>query len=300
MEIFGGIEAGGTKFLCGIGTCPQDLKVVSFPTSSPDVTVEIAVGFFRERADGKLHAIGIGSFGPIDLDPASETYGYVTATPKRAWRNYDFAGAVGRALNLPVGFDTDVNAAALAEARWGAARDVEDFIYLTVGTGIGGGAVVGGRLVHGLMHPEMGHIPMPHDFTQDPFPGVCPFHKDCLEGLASGSAISERWGEPAHDLPANHPAWVLEAHYLSLALATWVCTLSPKRIVMGGGVMQRDFLFPMIRAQLRDLLNGYIPKRALIEDVEKYVVPPQLGNNSGVLGAILLARDAYLKRPVAS
>ncbi len=297
-EIFGGIEAGGTKFLCGIGTCPEDLNVVSFPTSSPEVTVETAARFFREGAGSKLSAVGIGSFGPIDLEPASETYGYITSTPKRAWRNYDFAGAVGRALNSPIGFDTDVNAAALGEARWGAAQDVEDFIYLTVGTGIGGGAVVGGRLVHGLMHPEMGHIRVPHDYTQDSFPGGCPFHKDCLEGLASGPAISERWGEPAHDLPPNHPAWVLEAHYLALALATWVCTLSPKRIVMGGGVMQRDFLFPMIRQQLREILNGYIPSRALIEGADNYVVPPKLGNNSGVLGAILLARDAY-KRSAA-
>lgn len=297
-EIFGGIEAGGTKFLCGIGACPEDLNVVSFPTSTPDATVETAARFFREQGGGKLVAIGIGSFGPIDLEPSSKTYGYITSTPKRAWRNYDFAGAVGRALNLPIGFDTDVNAAALAEGRWGAAQDVEDFIYLTVGTGIGGGAVVGGRLVHGLMHPEMGHIPMPHDFTQDPFPGGCPFHKDCLEGLASGSAISERWGKPAHDLPPNHPAWVLEAHYLALAVTTWVCTLSPKRIVMGGGVMQRDFLFPMIRQQLREMLNGYIPNRAVIEDADNYVVPPKLRNNSGVLGAILLARDAH-KRSVA-
>jgi fructokinase len=293
MGIFGGIEAGGTKFLCGIGTCPEDLRVVSFPTQSPDVTVEKAAQFFREQGGTKLSAIGIASFGPIELEPASATYGYVTSTPKLAWRNYDFAGAVARTLNLPVGFDTDVNAAALAEGRWGAARDIEDFIYLTVGTGIGGGAVVGGRLVHGLMHPEMGHIRLPHNFTQDPFPGGCPFHRDCLEGLASGSAIKERWGESAHDLPANHPAWALEAHYLSLALATWVCTLSPQRIIIGGGVMQQDLLFPMIRQQLKDLLNGYIPKRAVTEEVNQYVVPPQLGNHSGVLGAILLARDAY-------
>jgi fructokinase len=296
MELFGGIEAGGTKFLCGIGACPEDLSVASFPTSSPDVTLEKAARFFREQAGTKLSAIGIASFGPVDLDPASETYGRVTSTPKLTWQNYDFAGAMARTFNLPVGFDTDVNAAALAEARWGAARDVLDFIYLTVGTGIGGGAVAGGRLVHGLMHPEMGHIRLPHDSTQDPFPGNCPFHGDCLEGLASGSAIGERWGEFAHDLPANHPAWALEAHYLALALATLVCTLSPQRIVIGGGVMQRDFLFPMIRHQLRSLLNGYIPRRALIEEIDTYVVPPQLGNHSGVLGAILLARGAYLKR----
>lgn len=292
MEIFGAIEAGGTKFLCGVGTGPEDIRVVSFATESPDVTVAKAVRFFKEQTDGKLSAIGIGSFGPVELNPGSERFGYITSTPKLAWRNYDFVGAVARALNVPVGFDTDVNAAALGEACWGAARDLEDFIYLTVGTGIGGGAIVGGRLVHGLMHPEMGHIRLPHDFSQDPFAGCCPFHGDCLEGLASGTAIKARCGEFAHDLPASHAAWPLIAHYLALALATWVCTLSPQRIVVGGGVMQRGFLFPMIRQELKEMLNGYIPKRALMEEVDTYVVPAQLGNRSGVLGAILLAKDA--------
>jgi fructokinase len=297
MEIFGGIEAGGTKFLCGVGTNPEDVEVTSFPTSSPDTTVRKAAQYIRERAGTRLSSVGIGSFGPLDLDPRSETYGYITSTPKRAWQNYDFAGAVARILDVPVAFDTDVNAAAVAEARWGIAQDVEDFIYLTVGTGIGGGAVVNGQLVHGLMHPEMGHIRLPHDFAKDPFTGDCPYHNDCLEGLASGSAIRERWGESAHDLPADHSAWVLEAHYLALALATWVCTLSPKRIIIGGGVMHRDFLFPMIRQQLRDLLNDYIPKPAMIEELDKFIVPPQLGNHSGVLGAILLAKELYLKGP---
>lgn len=294
MDIFGGIEAGGTKFICGIGTCPDDLAVVLFPTRAPEQTIETAARFFRDRAGKNLKALGIASFGPIELDRASEAYGHITSTPKLEWRNYDFVGNVARILNVPVGFDTDVNAAALAEARWGAARDVEDFVYLTVGTGIGGGAVVNGRLVHGLMHPEMGHIRVPHNLAQDPFPGDCPYHNDCLEGLASGPAIRKRWGEFAHDLPADHPAWDLEAHYLALALATWVCTLSPRRFVLGGGVMQRNFLFPMIRQKLKQLLNGYIQKRALLEEVDKFVVPPQLENHSGVLGAILLAKEAYL------
>jgi fructokinase len=293
MEVFGGIEAGGTKFLCGVGTCPEDVEITSFPTSSPDTTIRKAAHYIRERAGTSLCAVGIGSFGPIDLDPGSETYGYITSTPKLAWQNYDFAGAVARILDVPVAFDTDVNAAAVAEGCWGAAQDVEDFIYLTVGTGIGGAAVVNGRLVHGLMHPEMGHIRLPHDFAQDPFAGDCPYHNDCLEGLASGSAIRERWKESAHDLPADHSAWVMEAHYLALAVSTWVCTLSPMRIVLGGGVMQRDFLFPMIREQVRRLLNNYIPKREMLEELNKFIVPPQLGNHSGVLGAILLAKELY-------
>ncbi len=298
MRVFGGIEAGGTKFLCGIGTGPDDLRVISFPTTSPEETVKRAVKFFTE-SDVKLSAVGIASFGPVDLDPKSDTYGHITSTPKLAWQNYDFAGTVSRTLNVPVGFDTDVDAAALAESRWGAAQGLEDFIYLTIGTGIGGGALVGGQLLHGMMHPEMGHIRIPHDFAQDPFPGQCPFHNDCLEGLASGPAMQERWGKLANDLPPDHPAWALEARYLALALATWACTLSPRRVVMGGGVMQREFLFPMVRQKLRELLNGYLRNRAITEEIDAFVVPPKLGNRSGVLGAILLAERAFLRTPVS-
>jgi fructokinase len=288
---FGGIEAGGTKFVCGVGTCPQDLLVVSFPTTSPEETVGRACRFFREQVGDALRAVGIASFGPVDLDPESDTYGFITSTPKPGWQNYDFAGTVRRALEIPVGFDTDVNAAALAESHWGAAQGFADFIYLTVGTGIGGGAMVASRLLHGLMHPEMGHIRIPHR-RQDPFPGNCPFHKDCLEGLASGWAIRERWGKSADDLPNDHPAWELEAHYLGLALSNFICTLSPQRIIMGGGVMERDFLFPMIRYQVQSLLNGYVQKRALMDEMDEYVVPPQLRRHAGVLGAILLAQSA--------
>jgi len=289
MELFGGIEAGGTKFICGTGTCPEDLMVASFPTESPEVTLGKVVEFFRSNTI-TLSGLGVGSFGPIDCDPASQTYGYITSTPKPGWRNFNFAGALAQSLKTPVIFDTDVNAAALAEARWGAAKNIQNFIYLTVGTGIGGGIVIGGHLVHGLMHPEMGHIKLPHDFKEDPFPGNCPFHNDCLEGLASGLAIKSRWGQDPKDLPLEHPAWSLQAHYLAIALHTWVCTLSPQRIILGGGVMQRPLLFPMIRQRLKSLLNGYIPKRAVTEDVDMYIVPPHLGGHSGVLGAMLLAK----------
>lgn len=295
MKVFGGIEAGGTKFMCGIGTCRDDLTVISFPTTSPSETIGKAISFFREKVEDGLAAIGIGSFGPIECHPGSEKYGYITNTPKPEWNNYDFVGTISRALAIPVAFDTDVNAAALAESRWGTARGIDDFVYLTVGTGIGGGVVVNGHLIHGLMHPEMGHIRVPHNFQDDPFPGNCPFHKDCLEGLASGQAIKSRWGQNPKDLPPDHPAWILEAHYLALALSTWVCTLSPQRIVLGGGVMQRLSLFPMIHERLRDLLGGYIPNHLLSEDVEKYVVPPGLKGYSGVLGAILLGEQAYSK-----
>lgn len=293
MGEFGGVEAGGTKFVCGIGTGPDDLRLGWFPTSSPEATIGSVTAFFREQAGASIDAVGIGSFGPVDLNPASPTFGYITSTPKLEWQYYDLAGALGRALSVPVGLDTDVNAAALGEARWGAARGIRDFVYLTVGTGIGGGAVANGEIIHGLVHPEMGHIRVPHDFTKDPYPGGCRYHQDCLEGLASGPAMEARWGVPARELPLDHPGWLLEAHYLALGLATWVCTLSPKRIVMGGGVMQQQHLFPMLRRELARLLNGYIRAAALLEDIDQYVVPPQLGNRAGVLGAIALAESVH-------
>src|ERR1700756_622007 len=291
--MFGAIEAGGTKFVCAIGSKPEDLKITQFSTTSPEATTANAIAFLRENSRGELWAVGIGSFGPVDLDPQSETFGYITSTPKPGWQNFDFAGAVRRALNVPVGFDTDVNAAALGEARWGAAQTLSDFLYLTVGTGIGGGAIANGRVLHGLLHPEMGHIPIPHERQRDPYPGCCPFHGDCLEGLASGPAMQQRWGAPAQGLTTEHPAWALEAHYLALGLASWVCTLSPKRILLGGGVMQQAALFPMIRAELARLLNGYVRAKELAEHLDDYVVAPKLGNSAGIAGALVLAEQAY-------
>jgi len=299
LSIFGCIEAGGTKFVCGVGTSPDDLEVAAFPTQSPDLTLENVIGFFRKRAGSQLSAVGIGSFGPVDLRPDSPTFGYITSTPKAGWQQYDLAGTVGRELEVPVGFDTDVNAAAAGEARWGAGRGIANFIYLTVGTGIGGGAIVNGEVIHGLLHPEMGHIRVPHDFATDPYPGGCPYHQDCLEGLASGPAMRARWGKPAQDLLPDHPGWKLEAHYLALGLATWVCTLSPERIVLGGGVMQQEQLFPIVRKELAQLLNGYIRASAVLEEIDQYVVPPQLGKRAGVLGAMVLAEQIF-RNPNAS
>jgi fructokinase len=297
VGVFGAIEAGGTKFLCAVGNGPDDLELCSIATTSPEATMEAVIGFFRRRP--AVRAIGIGSFGPVDLDPDSPAFGHITSTPKLAWRNFDLMGTVRKALGLPMGFDTDVNAAARGEARWGAAQGLPDFLYLTVGTGIGGGAFVGGNVLHGLLHPEMGHIRVPHDWAKDPYPGACPFHGDCLEGLASGPAIEGRWGIPGNDLPSGHPAWELEAQYLAHGLANWVCTLSPRRIVMGGGVMQHACLFPAVRRELRQLLNGYIQSRMLAEGIPEYVVPPALGDRSGVLGALVLAEEAALSYPHA-
>jgi fructokinase len=273
-----------------VGTGPEDLDCRVFPTSAPHATLESVIAFLRSH--GGLRAVGIGSFGPIDLRPDSPFYGHITATPKLAWRNFDLAGALHEALDLPIGFDTDVNAAALGEARWGAGQDIADFLYVTVGTGIGGGALVGGNPLHGLQHPEMGHIRVPHDWDRDPYGGICPYHGDCLEGLASGPAMEARWGSAPRGLPADHPAWELEAHYLALGLVNWVCILSPSRIVLGGGVMQQGQLFPLVRRKVQEQLNGYIPCRELLEGLDEYIVPSPLGERAGVLGALVLAKTA--------
>ena len=290
---YGGIEAGGTKFVCAIGTHPSDIETDSFPTTTPDETIGRAIDFFRQHSSGDhLAAVGIASFGPVDPNPASPTFGYITTTPKPGWAHTNFAGAVQRALGVPVGFDTDVNAAAFGEHRWGAAQGIDDFIYLTIGTGIGGGALVEGKLLHGLVHPEMGHIRIPHDWNADPYAGFCPYHGDCLEGLAAGPAIERRWGQRGENLPADHPAWDLEARYLAQGVTDLICALSPRRIVMGGGVMQQPRLLPLVRQHVRQLLNGYVQMPEILERIEKYLVSPGLGKQSGVLGAIALAQRA--------
>jgi fructokinase len=293
MPLFGGIEAGGTKFVCAVGTGPDDLRAETrFPTTIPEETIGQAITFFSEQAKKEpLAALGIASFGPVDPNPASSTFGYITTTPKPHWANTDLAGSVGRALGVPVGFDTDVNGAALGEYRWGAAQGLDTFIYLTIGTGLGGGGLVNGRLMHGLFHPEMGHVRLPHDWATDPFAGACPYHGDCLEGMAAGPAMEKRWGQPAETLPSDHPAWSLEAHYLALGLVNFICTLSPQRIIMGGGVMEQPQLFPLVRRKTQDLLNGYVQSPEIIERIDRYIVPPGLGNRAGVLGAIALAEQ---------
>jgi fructokinase len=300
VKVFGCIEAGGTKFVCGVGTGPKDLRVAAFPTRTPGETLRAVVEYLRREGGPELAAVGIGSFGPVDLDPNSPAYGHITSTPKTEWANCDLVGAVKGSLGLPVGFDTDVNAAALGEARWGAAQDVGSCLYLTFGTGVGGGYIADGRLLHGMLHPEMGHIRPPRDPASDPFPGVCPYHGDCLEGLASGPAIEKRWGKPAADLPPDHPAWALEARYIALALTTFVCTLSPGRIILGGGVMKQEHLFDPIRSGLAGLLNGYVRSPEILERMDRYVVPPGLGDRSGVLGALALAEAAAQESGIRS
>jgi fructokinase len=294
-SLFGGIEAGGTKFVCAVAEGPQAVHAETrFSTERPDTTIAQAIEFFQQQQNelGELTAIGIGSFGPVDLDPNSPTYGYITSTPKPNWRDTNLVGKIKESFNLPIGFDTDVNAAALGEYRWGAAQGVRDFIYLTIGTGIGGGGMLNGALLHGLVHPEMGHILIPHDFNQDPFPGICPFHGDCFEGLANGPAIEKRWGQPGESLPEDHPAWTLEAQYIAYGLMNLICALSPQKIILGGGVMKQQQVFPLIREKVQRALNGYIQAPAITEDIDNYIVPPELGDRVGVLGAIALAQRA--------
>jgi fructokinase len=282
---YGGIEAGGTKWVCAVGDGPDGLvQTETFPNTTPAETIERAAGFFARN--GAVAAVGVGSFGPIDL-----ALGRITTTPKPGWADTDVVAALAGALGVPIAFDTDVNAAALGEHRWGAAAGLETFCYITVGTGIGGGGMANGRLMHGLLHPEFGHMRIPHDRARDPFDGVCPYHGDCFEGLASGEAIRRRWGRPGEEL--DDPAvWELEADYLALGLVNVICTLSPQRIVIGGGVPKHPGLLPLVRSRVRKLLAGYIAAPELDSDIDGFIVPPALGDRAGVLGAIELARLA--------
>ena len=289
---FGGIEAGGTKWVCGVADQPgRPDKVDSFPTTSPAETVARAVRFFAEN--GPVEALGVGAFGPVDIRPDSPAWGTITTTPKPGWGDTEVVAPLRSGLGVPIVLDTDVNVAALGEWRWGAAAGLDDFCYITVGTGIGGGAIINGRLVHGLLHPELGHMRIPHDRSRDPFDGICPYHGDCLEGLASGEAIRQRWGRPGQEL-SGPAVWEVEAEYIALALVNVVCLLSPQRIIVGGGVARQPTLLPMARKRLRELLAGYLraPELTDPDGVDGYVVAPQLGGEAGVIGAIQLAWEA--------
>jgi fructokinase len=298
--LVGAIEAGGTKFVCAVGTGPQDLTRSEFATGDRPERVLAQVTTWlagQQRQRGKLRAIGIGSFGPLDLHPGSPTYGYITSTPKPGWRDTDVLGAVRQAFpNVPIGFDTDVNAAALGEYRWGNGAGLTDFVYVTIGTGIGAGAMAGGQLLHGLVHSEMGHMMVPR-VAGDTFPGVCPYHGACWEGLCTGPALLKRTGMPAEQLSPDHEAWALETQYIAYALANIVCVLSPQRIILGGSVRKAGGLgserfFQMIRVKVQQALNGYIVSPALAEGIDRYIVPPLLGDDAGVCGAIALAQEA--------
>ena len=291
MASYAGVETGGTKFVMAFGTGPEDLTTpIAFPTRGPDAALGRVVEEIRQA--GNIDAVGIASFGPVDLRPAAPTYGNVLTTPKPGWSGAPVVEVIDRALGLPVGFDTDVNGAALGEQRWGAARGLQSFIYLTVGTGVGGGGVINGRPMHGFNHPEMGHMRIPRH-PDDDFPGGCPFHGGCLEGLAAGVAIEARWGRRGEDLGSQTgPAVELEAWYLGTALANLCLTLSPQRIILGGGVVKLPSLVEGVRHRFLECLNGYVTIPEVL-DVDTYIVPPALGNRAGVLGAIALAERAH-------
>lgn len=286
--MWGGVEAGGTWFVCAVGHGPDQLvDELRFPTGTPLETLSRVAAFFRPYT---LAGLGIGCFGPIDLRAGSDRFGHVTSTPKLEWIDADVVGPLQRALGCPVAFDTDVNAAALGELTWGAARGCENVVYLTVGTGIGGGVVVGGRPLHGMVHPEVGHMRVPRH-PDDGYAGHCPYHGDCLEGLAAGPALAERWGQPGAELAPDHPAWDMEAFYLAQAVANLVVTVSPERVILGGGVMDQPSLLGQIQSRLPTLLGGYV-RAAALADLETYLQKPQLGKRSGVLGAMALAQLA--------
>lgn len=284
--LLGALEAGGTKMVCAVGNEAGEIfDSVTIPTLTPEQTVGEMVSFFKSHP---VEALGIGSFGPLDLNRRSTTYGYITSTPKLAWQHFPLLPAFQQALGVPITIDTDVNAAALAEFTLGAAKDFNSCLYVTVGTGVGGGLIIEGNLVHGLVHPEFGHMLLNPE-ANDPMPeGSCPFHKNCLESLASGTAMAARW-ENAKNLPDDHPAWDLEAAYLAQMSMNALVMFSPEKIILGGGVMQQAHLFPKIRRMTLELLNGYIQAPQIDEGLINTIVSPGLGTKSGITGALLLA-----------
>ena len=288
MKRFGALEAGGTKMICAVGDeTGRILERVSLPTLTPAETMPAMIGFFRDKG---ISALGIGCFGPVDLNRASPTYGYITSTPKLAWQNYPIVGTFREALSIPVGFDTDVNAAALGEATWGCTRDVINSIYITVGTGVGVGVIIDGKPYHGMMHPEGGHVLLQRH-PDDPMAGsACPFHLSCMEGLAAGPSLEKRWGVKGAELSDRKEVWELEAYYIGQAIVDYMMVLSPERIILGGGVTHQECLLPMVRREVARQLGGYLRCREL-EDLDSYIVPVSLNDNQGVMGAVKLAME---------
>lgn len=291
-KLYGGIEGGGTKFNCAIGNSPENIIAEArFATTTPDETISQVIEFFSPYVS-QLHGIGLGSFGPFDVDPASSTYGYITTTPKPGWGNTNILGMLREKIHLPIAVDMDVVVAGLGEARWGASKNDSHSLYLTIGTGIGGGYIMDGKPLRGLASLEMGHIRIPHDLKLDPFQGACPYHGDCFEGLAAGPAIQARFDQRAETLTDDNPYWEVETGYIAHALTNFILSLAPQRIIIGGGVMQKDFMFPLVRRKVQELLNGYISHKRIINQIDEYIVPPTLAGHAGVLGCIALAMNS--------
>ncbi|MBR4446796.1 MAG: ROK family protein [Solobacterium sp.] len=286
--LYGAIETGGTKMVCAIGNEHGEiLEQISIPTTTPEETMPLVTGWFKDK---DIQAVGIASFGPVDLNRNSKTYGYITSTPKPGWGFFDLVGTVQKELHVPVGFDTDVNGSLLGEMTYGCARGLTDAVYLTIGTGIGAGIMTNGKLLHGMLHPEAGHIPMAVH-KDDTYTGKCPYHKTCFEGMAAGPAIEERWGQPGKKLRDRKEVWELEAYYIAQALTSYIMILSPQKIILGGGVMHQEALFPLIRKNVAEMLNGYLRTKEL-EDLDSYIVPASLNDDQGIMGCIKLAIDA--------
>ena len=283
----GALEAGGTKMVCAIGNENGEIfERISIPTETPEITLPKLIEYFKDK---EIEALGIGCFGPIDVNRNSETYGYITTTPTLAWANCDIVGAFKKALNIPVGFDTDVNGSALGEATWGITKGLENSVYITIGTGVGMGIMSNGKLLHGMLHPEAGHILM-RKHPEDHYEGKCPYHKTCLEGLAAGPAIEARWGKKGIELADKKEVWELEAYYIGQALVDLILVLSPEKIILGGGVMHQEHMMPLVREEVRKQMAGYI-KTKQMDDLDNYIVLPSLNDNQGIMGALKLAVD---------
>jgi len=291
QPLYGGIEGGGTKFVCAVGSVTDHIvSEIRFDTTLPEETLErVGVFFDPFLQAGQIRSIGLGSFGPVDVEPGSPMYGFITTTPKPYWSNINILGILRTRLGVPMAMDMDVAAAALGEYTWGASKGLDPSLYLTVGTGIGGGYIINGKPLRGIVSLEMGHIRIPHDWQVDPFPGICPYHGDCFEGLANGPAIQTRLGKNAKELVDDDPYWEIEAGYIAAAVANYIFTFAPKKIILGGGVMQRAFLIEMVRAKVHRLLNGYLQHELLLDRIQEYITPPLLGGYSGVLGGIAMA-----------
>ena len=288
----GALEAGGTKMVCAIGDeTGKIFEQISIPTRTPEDTIPEIIDYFQKA---QIEALGIGCFGPIDPDRQSATYGYITSTPKLAWANFNIVNAFEKALNCPVGFDTDVNGSVLGEVTFGQAKGKSCVVYVTIGTGVGAGIYIEGKLLHGMLHPEAGHV-MIQRREGDNYQGKCPYHGTCLEGMAAGPAVEERWGRKAVELKDRKEVWDLEAYYIAQALTGYILTLSPEMIILGGGIMHREKLFLMIRDYVKEMLGGYI-KTEELENMENYIVPASLNDDQGIMGALELGKRALAER----
>ncbi len=299
------IEAGGTKFNCTLGRGPNKiLATTRIATTTPKETLDAVLRFFAgaKAKYGAFAAFGVGCFGPLDLDEQSESYGSITSTPKPGWQNTDIVGFLKARFHVPIGFDTDVNGAVLGEYYWGAGRGADPLVYITVGTGVGGGVLVDGKLLHGLLHPEIGHIHVPPPKASAAFKaeGHCPFHHHCVEGYVSGPAIAARWGVSAEKMPYDSPAWDEVAEVLAHLCVNLTLTLSPKRIILGGGVMKRTHLLGLVRGQFNTILNGYLRAPEYGLKLDEYLTAPGLGDDAGLLGALALGRIAHNKAVAVS